>query len=433
MRILMVFHAPPYPPDIGPSRRNYHVLAETVKRHDVTVLSLGSEADRTAFIERFGAVCPRAVFVPNHYGTAINAARCGWYLATARSDFHRLYRPAFQKALDRLVEDGRFDLVYCSTTMLGCYRLPTHLPLVGDTHNVEHDNLGRASRESPERWRRVFYRRQATLTLREELAYSSRFSIVCATSERDRLLISQLAPGVPTVVVPNGIDCEKYRPDTARAPEPGAMLFTGLMRYYPNEHGVRRFVERVLPSIVRRVPDATLWIVGADPPASVRALASRHVVLTGRVPDVRPYYARAQIAIVPLWIGGGTRVKVLEAMAMGVPVVSTPLGCEGLDVRAGRTALIGGSDEALADAAVRALTQPAVRRGLVTHGSALAEEYDWRRVALGLEAAFRVARRRTPCSSIAAISPELHPVGSTSWTPGAAPSAPTTRPSSSAS
>jgi glycosyltransferase involved in cell wall biosynthesis len=394
MRVLMVFHAPPYPPDIGPSRRHYHVLAETVKRHDVTVLSLGSPADRAAFMERFGAVCPRAVFVPNHSGTAINAARCGWYLATARSDFHRLYRPAFQRALDRLVQDGGFDLVYCSTTMLGCYRLPEHLPLVGDTHNVEHDNLARAARESPERWRRAFYRRQAALTRREELAYSSRFSIVCATSERDRRLISALAPGVATVVVPNGIDSEKYRPDPDRVVEPGAMLFTGLMRYYPNEHGVRRFVARVLPDIVRRVPHARLWIVGADPPAAVRALASRHVVLTGRVPDVRPYYSRAQIAIVPLWIGGGTRVKVLEAMAMGVPVVSTTLACEGLDVRSGRTALLGDGDEALADAAVRALTQPALRRELVAHGSALAEEYDWRRVALGLEAAFRVARRR---------------------------------------
>jgi glycosyltransferase involved in cell wall biosynthesis len=433
MRVLMVFHAPPSSPDMGPSRRHYHVLAETVKRHDVTVLSLGSPADEAAFMERFGAVCQRAVFVPNYYGTAINAARCGWYLATARSDFHRLYRSAFQRALDRLVQDGAFDVVYCSTTMLGCYRLPEHLPLVGDTHNVEHDNLARASRESPERWRRAFYRRQAALTRREELAYSSRFSVVCATSERDRLLISALAPGVPTVVVPNGIDTEKYRPVSDDGIEPGAMLFTGLMRYYPNEHGARRFVARVLPEIVRRVPHARLWIVGADPPASLRALASRHITLTGRVPDVRPYYARAEIAVVPLWIGGGTRVKVLEAMAMGVPIVSTPLGCEGLDVRDGRTALIGDGDEALADAVVRALTQPALRRQLVAQGAALAEEYDWRRVALALEAAFRVARRRTPCSSIAGISRELSRVASTSWMPAAAPSAPTTRPSRGAS
>jgi glycosyltransferase involved in cell wall biosynthesis len=395
MRILMAFHAPPCPPDIGPSRRHYHVLAETLKRHDVTVLSLGTEEDAAAFDECFGARVVRRAFVANSQRRTVNALRCGWYLATGRSDFHRLRRRAFQEALDA-IDPGQFDLAYFSTTMLGCYRLPAALPLVGDTHNIEYDNLARASRQTREPWRRGFYRLQARYTRREELAYASRFSIVCTTSERDRALLSRLAPGVPMSVVPNGIDLDKYRRPSGAAPQPGEMLFTGLMSYYPNQHGIVRFTERVLPLVRARVPYARLRIVGANPSAAVRALASDHVEVTGRVPDVRPAYARADVSVVPLWIGGGTRVKALEALAMGVPVVSTPLGCEGLDVRDGGSVLIGRTDEELADAIVALMTRPALRGALVAEGLAVADEYDWRRVGLALEAAFRRARRLVP-------------------------------------
>lgn len=391
MRILMAFHAPPYPPDIGPSRRHYHVLTEALKRHDVTVLSLGSAEDRAAFAGHFGEQVPH-VFVPNLRGTALNAARCGWFMATGRSDFHRLRRRAFQRALDDLAASQRFDLAYFSTTMLGCYRLPRNLPLVGDTHNIEHDNLRRAARHSTEPWRRVFYRTQASLTRREEIGHASRFSIVCTTSDRDRRLLSALVR-VPTAVVPNGIDLEKYQRPADAAPVPGSMLFTGLMSYYPNQHGVRRFVERVLPLVAARVPHAHLRIVGANPPADVLALRSSRVEVTGRVADVRPYYAGAEACVVPLWIGGGTRVKALEAMAMGVPIVSTPLGCEGLNVRDGESVLLGDTDEALADALVRLLTDRTLRGTLAARASAVAAEYDWRRVGIALDDVFRTAAR----------------------------------------
>jgi polysaccharide biosynthesis protein PslH len=399
MRILMAFHAPPYPPDIGPSRRHYHVLTETLKRHDVTMLSLGTADDREAFAGRFGDRQIPHVFIPNVRGAALNAARCGWFMATGRSDFHRLRRRAFQRALDDLVSADRFDLAYFSTTMLGCYRLPPHLPLVGDTHNIEHDNLRRAARHSSEAWRRAFYRTQASLTRREEIAYASRFSIVCTTSDRDRRLLSALV-SVPTAVVPNGIDLEKYRRPADAVPVPGSILFTGLMSYYPNQHGVRRFVERVLPQVIARVPHARLRIVGANPPADVQALRSSSVEVTGRVDDVRPSYATAEACVIPLWIGGGTRVKALEAMAMGVPIVSTRLGCEGLNVGDGRSVLLADSDDALADGLVRVLTDQSLRGRLVAGASTVVPDYDWRRVGLALDEVFRAAAR-----SVGALNP----------------------------
>lgn len=409
MKILMVFHAPPYPPDIGPSRRHYHVLMETLKRHDVSVLSLGSEEDRAALIAHTGLDAGRVRFVESNRGHAAKVARSGYYLCTGRSHFHRLYRRAFQRQMGDLARARPFDAAYFSTVMLGCYTLPRDLPLVGDTHNVEHDNLARAAAESTEWWRRCGFRVQASLTRGEERRHLRRFSLVCATSERDRALFERLAPGTRVRVVPNGIDLEKYRP-VASTPEPASMLFTGLMSYYPNEHAAVRFATRILPLVRARLPRARLRIVGANPGPAVRALASDHVEVTGRVPDVRPYYADAQVFVVPLSIGGGTRVKVLESMAMGVPVVSTPLGCEGLDVSDGASALLADSDRAFADAVLRVLTTEGVRAGLVAAGRAVAERYDWRRIGSVLNDALCSVvaaneQEGRACTSIADASP----------------------------
>ena len=390
MKILMAFHAPPCPPDIGPSRRHYHVLMETLKQHDVWVLSLGTAADRAALIERTGLAPHRVWFVAADASRLVKAVRSTYYACTGRSDFRRLYHPRFQRRLRELVRREAFDVAYFSTVMLGCYDLPRGLPLVGDTHNVEHDNLARAAAAAPEWWRRAFFGAQARLTRREERRHAGKFSLVCATSPRDRRLLQQLAPDTRTAVVPNGIDLEKYRP-SSDAPEDGLILFSGLMSYYPNEHAAVRLATRILPRIRAEIPRARLLIAGADPAPAVRALGGDDVEVTGRVPDVRPCYARAQVAAVPLSIGGGTRVKVLEAMAMGVPVVSTTLGCEGLSVVDGDSVLLADSDAALADAIVRVLTTPALRDTLARGGFAVAERYDWRRVGHDLDRALRSA------------------------------------------
>ena len=391
MHVLLVFHAPPFPPDIGPSRRHYHVLSETMKRHDVTVLSLGTPSERIQLLEHTGVEPSRVHYVAGDRTTARKALRAAAYLTTARSHFRRLRIRRMQQAIDRVTRAARFDVAYFSTVMLGCYRLPRGIPLVGDTHNVEHDTLMRAAAAAPERWRRVYYGAQAVLTRREERRHLAKFDIVCATSPRDRSVLHALAPRIRIDVVPNGIDLEKYSPPPTSRREDGVLLFTGLMSYYPNQHAVLRFARNVLPLVRQRVPHARLIVAGADPSCAVRALAGEHVDITGRVADVRPYYARAHAVVVPLSIGGGTRVKVLEAMAMGVPVVSTALGCEGLDVVDGRSVLIGDSDAALADAVVRVLQSPTLAESLVTHGREVARQYGWGRIGQVLDAVMQTA------------------------------------------
>lgn len=391
MKVLMVFHAPPFPPDIGPSRRHYHVLMEVMKRHDVHVLSLGTKDDRERLLAHTGLPPSRVIFVAGDRTRPRKALRSAMYLMTARSDFRRLRLGALQRHLDRLTCPNAFDVVYFSTAMLGCYRLPGSVPLVGDTHNVEHDNLARAAAAAPEPWRRLHFRAQAVLTRREERAHLQKFDIVCATSSRDRELLMRAAPRARVEVIPNGIDLDKYAAPIVDGHERGRILFTGLMSYYPNQHAVLRFVRHVWPLVQTRVPGARFVVAGADPPSSIRALASDQIEVTGRVPDVRPFYSRASAFAVPLSIGGGTRVKVLEAMAMGVPVVSTSLGCEGLDVVDGRSVLLADSDRAMADALVRVLQVPALTASLRAHGATVAKSYDWRRIGTLLDAVIRTA------------------------------------------
>jgi glycosyltransferase involved in cell wall biosynthesis len=397
VKLLMVFHAPPCPPDLGPARRHYHELDQFLSRgHSVSVLSYGTAADEARFTECFGRRVAGARFVRLHRWPAEKACRRVWHLACGRSDLARLRTAAMQRALDETVAADHYDVAWFSTTMLGALRLPQHLPLVGDTHNVEFDNLRRAFEQTPPGLLREYFRIQSALTRREETAYARKFDIVCATSERDRAILRAAAPGVRIELAPNGVDLDAHPPRSGAGTR-GTLVFTGLMSYYPNAHGVRWFVDEILPRIRKEVPSARVLIVGAQPPKDIAGMHPG-VVATGYVPDVRPYLTRAQAFIVPLKIGGGTRVKALQAMAMGVPVVSTSLGIEGLGIRDREHALVADDADAFARAAVTLLQTPAVGWRLAQRAAAHVRQFDRTRIGEELErvAASAVEAAQTP-------------------------------------
>ncbi len=405
----MVFHAPPYPPDLGPSRRHYHEIVELLARgHRVSVLSYGTEEDRARFLAHFAGRCDAVHFVPLHRSAVTKTLHRCWHLASARSDFARLRTRRMQAALDALAAPGAFDVISFSTTMLGSLRLPRGVRLIGDTHNIEFDNLRRAFEQTSSPWLRQYFRIQSALTKREELAYTRRFDTVCVTSERDRRVLQAAVPAARIAVVPNGVDLEVHQ-RRGGTRESGTILFTGLMSYYPNAHGVLWFIKEIFPLVLQQVPHARLLVVGADPPPSVRRLAGEHVTVTGYVDDVRPFLARAEAYVVPLRIGGGTRVKALQAMAMGIPIVSTPLGCEGLEVRHADQALLADTPAEFAAAVGRVLQDPALRDHLATCAADHVRGYEWSRVGELLNDAFTTvrppaARPRSPGFSYAADS-----------------------------
>jgi len=183
-------------------------------------------------------------------------------------------------------------------------------------------------------------------------------------------------------------------------------MFSGLMSYYPNDHGIRWFIERIFPRVRDEVPDARLLVVGAHPSRKLRGLAGRGVEVTGYVPRIQPYFARAQVVVAPLRMGGGTRVKLLEAMAMRRPVVSTTFGAAGLAARDGRHLLLADTPAAFARAVVNLLRDPRLAASLVAQAAALvADEYSWDAIGRRLrDACARLAPRLEARSALASRS-----------------------------
>jgi glycosyltransferase involved in cell wall biosynthesis len=280
----------------------------------------------------------------------------------------------------------QFDAVVLSSMLLRRLPLPSSIPIVGDTHNVEYDVHRRTAAAADSRARRTYARLQGASTKAEEARCGRAVDLVLATSVRDRSLFEQELGLDNVAVIPNGIDLQEFAP----CPSPASnseIVFTGLMAYYPNEQAVRWFLDNVFPSIKARLPAARFTIVGAKPPAWLLRERGSDVDVTGEVPDVRPYLARARAVVVPLKIGGGTRVKILEAQAMGKPVVSTTIGAEGLGQTHDQSILIADEAPAFAQRVVDVLIDPCAASRIGAAGRAqVIEHFDWERIGRQLAA-----------------------------------------------
>jgi glycosyltransferase involved in cell wall biosynthesis len=228
--------------------------------------------------------------------------------------------------------------------------------------------------------------------LRTYEATSARFDINIVMSRPDERALAAQVPGVRTAVVPNGVDVEYFTPDPSQ--ETAALVYTGGMNMFANRDAVLFFLNEVFPMVAARVPDVQFYAVGQDPPAELQAIAERdpRVHVTGKVRDIRPFVWKSAVYVVPLRVGGGTRLKVLDAMAMGKAMVSTSIGCEGIDVRDGEHLVKADTPRTFADATVSLLQDPSRRLALGRAARALAEQrYAWPVIGRQLLDAYRVA------------------------------------------
>jgi sugar transferase (PEP-CTERM/EpsH1 system associated) len=410
MRILWLKSDLLLPLDKGGRLRTWHLMRHLAKRHDITYLSFAERGQELRDMTGMREVAKRVITVPLSdpaKGSLLFYMDAARYLANPLPYAVAKYRSAAYKAtLVTLLREQEFDLIVCDF-LVPAVNLPKALPCptVIFTHNVEAE-LWRRHAETkwslPARW---LYRLQHKRMLRFEDDTLRRFDGVLAVSESDRATIARLYPEaakIPTWVIRTGVDTEYFGPASAASAPGPHLVFTGSMDWLPNEDAMKYFCHEVLPLIRAEEPRVTLSIVGRAPTPSVRALAGGDgIEVTGTVEDVRPFMEKAAVYVVPLRIGGGTRLKIFEAMSMGKAVVSTTVGAEGLPVVPGTHALIADGPRAFADSVLTLLRDTRQRQAIETAARALVvENYDWSAVAGELDDALRQSASRRGRSNV---------------------------------
>ncbi len=383
MKILFLTPYIPYPPSFGGSVRIYHLARSLSRRHEVSILSYSEDGGLgdPSGLETF---CRKVILVPRKVGE--KRMRQLASLTSCRSfQLASHYSAKMQEAIEKAVRDLDVDVIVVEFSQMAGFHFPSGIPLIIDQHNVEFDLLRRMAKRNKLSFRKIFNLIEAAKFKREELKCLGRADLIMVTSERDERLLKSLIPGLPTVVVTNGVDTDYFkRPQTERARH--TAVFVGATHYFPNEDGVLFFIKDIFPEIRRKIPDFHFTIVGGNPPPSILEYASDNITVTGFVDDVRPYIWEGSVFVVPLRMGGGTRFKVVEALASGTPVVSTSLGAEGIPVTDDREVFLADSPEDFAEAVIRALNEPSKADEMINTGlSFVREHFDWKVVGKTME------------------------------------------------
>jgi glycosyltransferase involved in cell wall biosynthesis len=291
--------------------------------------------------------------------------------------------PAVMAEIERLFQQRSFDVAQIESMHLIAYarrirEIAPRTRLILDWHNIESEILARYAENDRNPLRSWYAKRTSSLSRNVETQLLRLCDAHTVCSEREREVLLGRVPEARIEVVGNGVDCDFFAQAPAESSARQDVLFMGRMDYHANIDAALYFVREAWPLVRERRPELRLVIVGAQPPKGILALREQGITVTGTVEDVRPYYRSALVSVVPLRVGGGTRLKVLEAMAAGTPVVSTSLGAEGLATAHGKDLLIADTPSAMADAMVSLQAGSPLWHELIINGRCLVrEKYDW--------------------------------------------------------
>jgi len=370
-----------WPLDTGAKLRNYHLARVLAQRAGVALLAF---ADRKQSPDELKDTYDQVITVQRDAAYTFAKVLRG-LLGPTPLPVLNYTTESMKRELQRLLGRQDFDIVQMESIHLMDYltiirAARNHPVLVCDWHNIESELMRRYSEREPSRFRRAYAVKTARLMREFEKRALREFDAHIVVSERDAERLRELNPDARIFVIENGVDTAFYSDAGARDESPARrIVFVGSMDYHANIDGAVNFAREVWPRLRERRPELVFTIVGKDPTPEVRDLAQiPGIEVTGTVDDVRPFYREAIAAVVPLNVGGGSRLKILEAMAAGVPVVSTTLGAEGLEVQHDENILIADTNEQFLEAIISLVTIKARHNHLVVAGRALvSRRYDW--------------------------------------------------------
>lgn len=389
MKILIVAAQFPYPPRSGFATRVYQLARRLSHRHSVTLLSYAWPHERDGVAALSQEMSVRAVPRDQMAVQTKRAAQAASLMSLRPYYCREVFSRRMQEAIDEVCAGESFDIIQLESSFLCAFEFPAGPKLVLDEHNIESEVFRRMCESERSIPRRAFNRVEHARFRHWERRWWTRADGCVVSSDREVDAVRTAAPRTPLAVVPNGVDLEYFSP--AGSPvQPRSLVFNGIMTYRPNLDAALYLLDEVWPHVRDACPDARLTIVGRGTQSALGGRRQAGVDLFDEVPDIRPHLQHAAVVAVPVRIGGGTRLKVVEGLAMGKAIVSTSLGCEGLAVRNDEHLVIADDPRAFAARCVELFGDPDRAEALGLAGRALMErEYSWDLIGDRLEALHR--------------------------------------------
>lgn len=381
MNILYIAHRIPYPPNKGDKIRSFHEIEYLSRRHTIHLATLMDDPEDLRYVEALKKYCSsvHVVRIDKRRAKLRSLLAIG-----GRSSLSVAYfsSPELMRVIDWLLAEYQFDLIFIfSSSMVQYVGRNTSIPQVIDLVDVDSDKWFQYAErmKGPQAW---IYRMEGKRLQNVEREIAMRAEQCILVSQKDAEILTTMlmddTVGLKISVISNGVDLAYFHPDS-RDFDPKLIVFVGAMDYFPNVDGVLFFCRKVLPIIREEIPDVEFKIVGSNPDKKVRQLDNgKHIHVTGKVDDIRPYLKSAGVSVAPLRIARGIQNKILESMAMGIPVVSTSKAFEGIDAEPGKDLLLADDPPLFARHVVDVLRNGQLRRSLSVQGRKRIEQlYSW--------------------------------------------------------
>lgn len=392
MNILMLTPYLPYPLVSGGQIRSYNLLKNLHTKHNITLFSYIRKDEERQYIKYLEPFCTKIeVFKRSPVWTPGNIIGSQFSVNPLLVTMYRSTK--LQQAIEQELSHGSYNLIHAETFYMMPNIPKTDLPVILVVQTIEHLGYNDFTRRVKNPFMKPFLYWDVHKIKHWEEHYWKSATRLIAMSEEDKSYILRRVPSVKKIsVVANGVDMEYFNQVKKETGTDFIVLFVGTFKWLPNVEAVTYLVEKVWEKIVKKIPEAKLWIVGNSPTEKILSFArsDRSIEVKGRIDDIRDAYKRATVLLAPVWSGKGTRYKILEAMATDTPIVATSLAVEGLGVENGTHALIADDPEGLADAVVKLKNDPSLYKKLATNGKNLVkDQYEWKIISKRLDAVYQ--------------------------------------------